>query len=78
MGTFLLYIHTNRSDSFLNRSCFVVLNGVLFLFFPFPAFLNGGIANFRERLPPLLFEVKFLHLKASFSSFKMIFSSSAA
>ena len=51
MGTFLLYMHTKKERSISESLlfCGTQWSFVLFLFFPFPAFLNGGIANFRER-----------------------------
>ena len=49
MGTLLLYMQAKRSDPFESLLfCGTQWSFVLFLFFPFPAFLNGSIANFRE------------------------------
>jgi hypothetical protein len=50
MGTFLLYMQAKKEQSISESLLFssTQWSFVLFIFFPFPAFLNGGIANFRE------------------------------
>ena len=46
MGTLLLYMQAKRSDPFESLLfCGTQWSFVLFLFFPFPAFLNGSITN---------------------------------